>query len=173
MKRVLLDTNVYGEIILDRKTSMELLGLIPAAIIIYGSEVIRAELREVSKREKVEDRSKRMLLLNLYDDLTQKEDRTYRTTPSIEILSLQYFDDYSKNKGKKTYEEIRKDFIIIATASIHGLDIVASSDTKTMLSGEAKKAYETVNEKNQLRIPELLSYEKFKSLLRRFHDERA
>lgn len=173
MKRVLLDTNVYGVLILERKTAMELLGLIPAEIIIYGSEVIRAELREVSKREKVEDRSKRLLLLNLYDSLTQKEDRTYRTTPPIEILALQYFDDYFKNKGKKTYEEIRKDFLIIATASIHGLDIVASNDTKTMLSGEAKKAYENVNEKNQLHIPELLNYEEFKSMLRRFHDERA
>ena len=173
MKRVLLDTNVYGKLILDKAVAKDLLDLIPASLLIYGSEVVRAELRDVSKKEKVEDKSKRMLLLNLYDTLTQEEDRTYRTTPFIEILALQYFDEYSKLEGKNGYEELRKDFVIIATASIHGLDVVVSNDTKTMLSDEAKKAYENVNDKNQLRTPQLLGYEELKGLLRRLKDERA
>ena len=173
MKRVLLDTNVYGKLILDKAVAKDLLDLIPASLLIYGSEVVRAELRNVSKKEKVEDKSKRMLLLNLYDTLTQEEDRTYRTTSFIELLALQYFDEYSKLKGKKGYEELRKDFVIIATASIHGLDVVVSNDTKTMLSDEAKTAYENVNEKNQLRTPQLLVYEELKVLLMRLKDERA
>ena len=173
MKGVLLDTNVYGQLILDKAVAKDMLDLMPSLLLIYGSEVVRAELRDVSKKEKVEDKSKRMLLLNLYDALTQEEDRTYRTTPFIEILSLQYFDEYSKLEGKKGYEELRKDFVIIATASIHGLDVVVSSDTKTMLSDEAKEAYENVNDKNQLRTPQLLVYEELKGLLRRLKDERA
>ena len=170
---MLLDTNVYGQLILDKAVAKDMLDLMPSLLLIYGSEVVRAELRDVSKKEKVEDKSKRMLLLNLYDALTQEEDRTYRTTPFIEILSLQYFDEYSKLEGKKGYEELRKDFVIIATASIHGLDVVVSSDTKTMLSDEAKEAYENVNDKNQLRTPQLLVYEELKGLLRRLKDERS
>ncbi len=173
MKRVLLDTNVYGHLIMDTEVAKDLLDLMPAQLLIYGSEVVRVELRDVSKKEKVEDKSKRMLLLNLYDALTQKEGRTYRTTPFIEILALQYFDEYSKLEGKKGYEELRKDFIIIATASIHGLDVVVSSDTKTMLSGHAKAAYENVNHRNQLRTPKLLSYEELKNMSWRLKDERA
>lgn len=173
MKRVLLDTNVYGQLILDKVVAKGLLDLIPVPLLIYGSEVVRAELRDVSKKEKVEDKSKRMLLLNLYDTLTQEEGRTYKTTPFIEILALQYFDEYSRLEGKKGYEELRKDFVIIATASIHGLDVVVSSDTKTMLSDEAKEAYVNVNDKNQLRTPQLLGYEELKGIIRRLRDERA
>ena len=173
MKRVLLDTNIYGELVLDKPTVSMLLDLVPAELLIYGSEVSRAELREVSKHERLEGKSMRMLLLNLYDLLTQKDKRTYRTTPFIEILSLQYFDEYSRLGGKRTYEEIRKDFLIVSTASIHGLDVVVSGDTKTMLGNEAKRAYENVNRKNQLRSPQMMSYQEFKNALRRFHDETA
>ena len=42
-----------------------------------------------------------------------------------------------------------------------------------MLNDEAKKAYENVNEKNQLRTPQLLVYEELKGLLMRLKDERA
>ena len=173
MIRILLDTNVYGELILDKAVIENFLSLIPSPLLIYGSEIVRAELRDVSKKEKVEDKSKRILLLNLYDALTQEEGRTYRTTPFIEILALQYFDEYSKLRGLRGYEELRKDFVIIATASIHGLDVVVSNDTKTMLSKEAKEAYESTNDKNQLRTPQLLCYEELKSMIRRLKDERA
>ncbi|MAG15872.1 hypothetical protein CMO88_02320 [Candidatus Woesearchaeota archaeon] len=171
MKRVLIDTNVYGELILDEVATNMLVDLIPSELIIYGSEINRTELRDVAKQAKLDHRSKRISLLNLYDFLTQKEKRTYRTTPFIELLSLKYFEEYTRLKGKKGYELLRKDFIIVATATIHNMDLVVSKDTKTMLSKEAKKAYENLNQRNQLRIPELLDYADFKKELERLYNE--
>ena len=172
MKRVLLDTNVYGELILDKETSGLLLNLVPVELIVYGSEVNRKELRGVPEEERTEDwsgkdRSKRLLLLNLYDLLTQNDERTYRTTPFVEILSLQYFDEYTRLGGKRGYEELRRDFVIVAASSIHNLDLIVSKDTKTMLSKEARKSYENVNSRNQLRTPQLFDYQEFKSLVRK------
>lgn len=171
MKRMLLDTNVYAELIMDEEVQRELLQLVPVRILIYGSEVNRTELRDVPKEIQLQDKSKRMMLLQMYDLLTQKEKRTYRTTPFIELLSLKYFEEYVRQKGKKGYEELRKDFIIVATATIHGLDIIVSQDKKTMLSSEAQKAYETVNQQNQLRTPQMLDYPEFKKLIKRMSYE--
>lgn len=171
MKRVLLDTNIYAVLLEDKMTADALLGLIPSEIIVYGSEVNRAELRDIETPFKVGEKSLRMVLLNLYDLLTQKENRTYRTTPFVEFLALQYFEEYVRLKGKKGYEELRKDFVIVATASIHALDLIVSQDVKTMLGTEARKAYEAVNTLNQLRTPALMLFQDFKKLLEELKNE--
>ncbi|MBI2550028.1 PIN domain-containing protein [Candidatus Woesearchaeota archaeon] len=167
MMRVLLDTNVYAKLVLDEEVQMELLGRIPSQIMVYGSEVNRHELRDLPKGLQLYDRNERILLLRVYDLLTQKEKRTYRTTPFVEMLALKYFEEYVRLKGNKGYEELRKDFVIVATASLHNLDIIVSEDKKTMFSAEARKAYEAVNQNNQIRTPQMIGYAEFKQMLRR------
>ncbi len=162
---MLLDTNAYSELILDKQALALLLELIPSCVIVYGAEIIRAELRGVPRRELLEQRNKRILLLNLYDLVTQKDKRTYLTTPSIEALALQYFDEYKRLRGKLSFEELRKDFVIVATASIHGIDVIVSEDAKTMFSKEAVRAYQLVNVKTQLRTPFFHSLAAFRAFL--------
>jgi hypothetical protein len=43
----------------------------------------------------------------------------------LSVLALHYFDEYSRLGGGKSYEEVRKDFLIVAVASIHVLDAIA------------------------------------------------
>ncbi|MBI2971452.1 MAG: hypothetical protein HYY37_03490 [Candidatus Aenigmarchaeota archaeon] len=55
MKRVLLDTSVYGELItgaLARDTSAK---LVPGHYVIYGTKTIRNELRDVAKEARTND----------------------------------------------------------------------------------------------------------------------
>lgn len=48
--------------------------------------------------------------------------------------------------------------MIVACASFHGLDIVFSSDNRTMKGKRAIKAYNYVNMKELLRTPNFLDY---------------
>ena len=59
MKRILLDTNIYGTIVEDQTVLLELPSLIPTAFVVYGMPLIRKELRQISTKVTVEGRSKR------------------------------------------------------------------------------------------------------------------
>lgn len=73
--RILLDTNIYGEIILRQEEEEVFKGIIGKALVIYGADVIRKELRDTSTKKailtKEKSRSLRMLLLQLYDSLVR------------------------------------------------------------------------------------------------------
>ncbi|GAH41247.1 unnamed protein product [marine sediment metagenome] len=59
--------------------------------------------------------------------------------------------------------------MIVACAGFHGLDIVYSSDNKTLLGKAALKSYNHINIKENIRTPQFLKYEdllkKFRGLL--------
>ena len=102
----------------------------------------------------------------MYDKITESHFLSTRLK-----LQIKYCNHY-KNLGGGVYgwdTNIRVDFMIIACASFHGLDIVYSCDNKTMLNKKAKKAYEHINIKENLRSPYFLKYEdllkKFRNLL--------
>ena len=71
MKRVIMDTNVYGLIVvdLDRNKVKEALkkGL---RVIVYGMPLIRKELRDTPKNIRAEGANLRNYLLSLYDEVT-------------------------------------------------------------------------------------------------------
>lgn len=167
MKRILLDTSVYGELAEDKDTANSLAKLVPNIFIIYGNKVIRNELRETPKNKKYKDRSMRILLLNIFDSLTR--DHNLKHNKLIDTLSKDYFIEYKKQGGSLSNEAMRKDLIIIATVTIYKLEVIISSDERSMLSNKALRAYRKVNKEYGLTDPIFKNYKKFKHEVRRLY----
>lgn len=163
MKRVILDTNIYGKIV-ERKEEEEMQKEIEKRkdIIIYGFDVVRKELRDLSGKTLMGRKKLRILLLTLYDRLVKA--RIYFTTSLVKQLAEDYYSTYRQIGGHKSKDKIFNDFLIVACASLHELDIVVSDDNKSMLSDEAVSAYKIVNNLRKYRIPEFIGYEKFRRL---------
>jgi len=160
MKRVILDTNIYGTIVLDKDRNLLKDTIIKSReVVVYGFSLIRKELRDTPRSIRIEGINLRNYLLNIYDEITKN--RTLSNTREIEDVAKAYFIAYKELGGLKR-KEIITDFMIIATGSVHELDIVVSQDNRTMLSDKAIKAYAIVNKIKSLRLPRLLNYEKFK-----------
>ena len=71
MKRLLLDTNIYGELIFD-SDFIKLKTAISKKYVVHGFKVVRDELRDLPKEIKVEGKNLRIGLLHIYDELTKK-----------------------------------------------------------------------------------------------------
>ena len=166
MKRILLDTNVYGRLLEDKSFLRDFIMLVPCSFIVYGSSLVRKELRDLSANAKIEGKNKRILLLTIYDSLIRKENHSLHVTDVIILIAHKYFEEYKKNEGNLSLHEMLPDFTLIALASVHALDLVVSDDTRTMVSESAKKAYYTINQKYQFRTPSLYTYNKFKEYVK-------
>ncbi|MBI2137762.1 type II toxin-antitoxin system VapC family toxin [Candidatus Woesearchaeota archaeon] len=158
MKRVMLDTNIYGRIV-EEQTHPIILSK-EANVKVYGSVVIRKELRNAPKRIKIVhegvQRKIRIVLLSLYDSIVHE--RTLPVTQQTDDLAEQYFVAYKKFGGSEGYTSIFNDFILVATATLNTLDIVYSNDKRTMLSEQAITAYSLINEIHGLQTPHFQSY---------------
>ena len=165
MKNILLDTNIYGLIVVDYDRN-EVRNSIEnkKEVIIYGLSLIRKELRDTPKNIRLVGSSLRNSLLSIYDEITK--DHILKLTIDIEELADSYFNVYKEIGGYASKDDIIKDLIIIACASLNSLDIVVSNDNKTMLSEKAIKSYKIVNELKKIRIPRFLDYEEFKKEIR-------
>ncbi|MBI2076323.1 MAG: hypothetical protein HYT72_03700 [Candidatus Aenigmarchaeota archaeon] len=163
MKRVILDTNIYGRII-ERKEEEEIQNALRKRkdVIIYGFDVVRKELRGLSGESLIGRRKLRILLLTLYDTIARTH--IFLTTSLINQLAEDYYSTYRHVGGNKSKDKIFNDFLIIACASLHELDIVVSEDNKTMFSNEATSAYRIVNNLRKYRMPEFISYQNFRRL---------
>ncbi|MDD5163098.1 MAG: hypothetical protein PHD95_02705 [Candidatus ainarchaeum sp.] len=151
--RTMLDTNTY-EILYKKEFSKILHKIESGELIVYGCGVIRNELREIPKSVTVDGKNYRGLLLSIYDQLTK--DHTYPVESLAETLAEEYWKSYSGGVAKR---KIFPDFLIVAVATLHRLDIVVSEDDKTMKSKLAMQAYEKVNAKNCLETPKFISIE--------------
>ena len=164
MKRIIFDTSVYGELVIDHNSVSKIEKLIEAKkVLIYGNKVIRDELREVSAKSKLGRYSKRILLLSLYDKLVSGHE--IKIGDITKILSEKYYEEYKKLGGAEPFQDMEDDFVIIASASLKELDIVVSHDTKTMISGLAVSAYKKINLANGLRSPNFIPYAEYKKKL--------
>lgn len=165
MKRVILDTNIYGKIIEEMNLDLILENLSKSNIVIYGNDVIRKELRDTPKEKIMISQNKkvkiRIMLLNTYDFLVKEH--SLKTTESAMKLAETYYIAYKNLGGSRVIKEMANDFIIVATATLSNLSIVYSEDNKTMCSGEALKSYELVNRIKELKTPEFKSYEGFRN----------
>ena len=165
MKKVLLDTNVYEFILkyLKRKEVEQLTKI----FIVYGHEVVRKELRAIGKEKRipwgVTGRSLRVALLTLYDFMTEKHQ--YRLTRDAVVLAEKYYVAYRSFGGSKDQHELLNDLMIVACASLKGLDVVVSEDKKTMLAHEEQKAYELANSLENLRTPDFIGFEELQRKL--------
>lgn len=104
-------------------------------------------------------------MLGLYDRITGNHFLEH----SIRITSLarKYYDYYRKLGGVYGWDtSVRVDFMIVACASFHGLDIVYSADSKTLLGKHALKAYKHINLRENCRTPNFLEYEDLLGKLR-------
>ena len=163
MKRVILDTNIYGRMI-ERKEEEKVQRALEKRkdVIIYGFDVVRKELRDLSGQTLIGRKKLRILLLVLYDKLAKAH--IYFTTSLVTRLAEDYHFAYRQIGGNKPKDKIFNDFLIVACASVHELDIAVSDDNKSMLSNEAINAYKIINNMRKYRMPEFIGYEKFRRL---------
>ena len=167
MLRVIFDTNIYGHL-LKEPNSKEIEEKIKneKGFIVYGYALIRNEIRAIPKVTKLSKRA-RILLLNMYDRIT--EGHFLKDSINITELAKKYYNHYRNLGGIYNWDTgIRIDFMIVACASFHGIDIVYSYDNKTLLSKEALKAYKHINIKENRRTPYFLSYD---DLLLKFRNQ--
>ena len=161
MERAILDTNIYGLIVVDEDRDKIRYSIQKKeAIIVYGLPVIRKELRDTPKSIRIGGANLRIALLGLYDELTKN--RTLKFMSESEKLANNYLSIYKEIGGYASKVEIIKDLTIVACASLNSLDIVVSNDNKTMLSEVALKSYKIVNQLKKIRTPRFLNYEEFK-----------
>jgi predicted nucleic acid-binding protein len=150
-KRVLLDTNIYEFLL--RYDFHRVKSLVEGGrIVVYGCKVIRDELRDIPRTAKYDGKSFRNLLLGIYDILVKNH--SFPVENLIEVLAEEYWEEY---RGGAPKRKIMPDFLIVATATIHNLDIVVSGDDKTMKSRQSLAAYYRVNEKNALETPKFVT----------------
>ena len=165
MKRELLDSNIYGKIIEYKDVDFMLSNLPKSGIVVYGSEIIRKELRDTPKEKIMISENKkikiRLLLLSLYDFVVGNHQ--LKTTDAIKELADAYYIAYKKFGGLKERHEIINDFLIVSTATLNRLDVIYSADNKTMVGKDAVKSYDLVNSIKKLKKPKFKSYEEFKN----------
>lgn len=169
-KTYILDTNVYGELLIEPNSDMLVKKIkMNKSFFIYGVDLIERELSETPLHIKYKGRIAQKLLVELFESLS---DEILTLTPLAKYLADDYFKKYKelaksgKYKLKQKYDEksLKTDFQIIAIASISSVNIVVSSDKRTMLSQLASDVYAHINKINGLRTPELLEYKKFKEV---------
>ncbi len=163
MLRVLMDTNIYGKLI-EEKTFGELTTQIrdDPEFKIYGFSIIRKELRDTPKTAKLGKFSKRNLLLNLFDELT--DSKYLKDSLKIHKLAMKVYGVYRKFGGIRNWNKtnIDADFTIVACAMFYQLDVLVSDDVKTMLSKVALKSYRHISVKEALRLPVFYTYSDLK-----------
>ncbi len=172
---MLIDTSSYEEILASfSQEELKLLGE-RKAYAVEGFVVVRKELRDISKLKLLSVEGKgvklRLALLALYDHLTSG--RSYPLDEAMLRTAEEYFDAYVKEGGKRRFDELENDFEIVACASHKQVDIIVSEDRKTMVSEEALKAYETVNEKLSLRMPLFSEVALFKKGIKSAYKEKS
>ncbi len=155
--RAILDTNIYEA--LYRKDLWRVSSLIEShRLIVYGCKIVRDELRDIPKSLMVDGRNYRNLLLSVYDTVAK---RTLPVENLSEALAEEYWLAYEGGVPKR---KMVPDFLIVAIATIHNVDIVVSEDERTLKSGPARRAYEQVNQKKKLKTPGIITLEKLLSL---------
>ena len=171
-KTYILDTNVYGEILIE-KNSEEIIGKVnmDKSLFICGLNIIERELENTPIEIKYQDKLLKEAILSTYKLLI---DESIKLFPLAEHLSKEYFKKFNELRKsgkyykslepkikKYTEEDLKIDFEIIAIASLKNIDIVVSTDKRTMLSEIAKETYNNVNKINNLRTPNLIKYSEF------------
>jgi len=183
MKRILPDTNIYGLLArdLDRIKLVERL-VNDKIMIVYGNKTIRDELRDISKKIRFNGKSLRVDILNLYDQIVKE--RILKIDKSVIETADNYYKAYREFGGSKSKSNIIADFRIVACASVknrrflsmlrnakhfrhfYEMDIVVSSDEKSMLTENALRAYKLVNSIAKKRTPKFIDFIGFKNYLR-------
>lgn len=156
----MLDTNIYDALVLGKGTVFAKAVRHSDRVVVYGNKVIRGELRRMPRGIKWNGRNARNWLLNTYDFVVGRHN--LETGEVVNFLALKYWDEYN---GAQSFGKIISDFIIVACASIHSLDIVCSEDNRTMRTKGCLRIYRKVNRRDGLRIPRFIGFREFEKLV--------
>lgn len=159
--RVMLDTNVYSTLFEQGRTDEYRESALQSKVAYYGFSVIRKELRAIPKEIRVENQNFRSMLLDYYDMLVGSHE--YGIDKQIEKVAYGYAHEYS---GGISIKKMWNDFLIVACASTHGLDIIVSNDQHSMNSALAQEAYVNVNRSAGLSRPQFKTIHSFEKILR-------
>ncbi len=150
VEKAMVDTNVYQWLLEGKVGRLERL-IEEGKLVVFGCKIVRDELRNIPLDYTFEGKSLRNLLITTYDSLVGK--RSFPVGSEIEALAEEYYCEYGGNISKK---DILSDFKIVATATIHRLDIIISEDERTMKSNYALAAYTKVNSTKMYPTPKLI-----------------
>jgi len=169
MRRILLDTNIYG-LIVEKHEREEFKELINKTdIIVYGCSIVRKELRNVPKNVTILTpdglRKVRTLLLSLYDAIT-KEHEIIVDDNTIK-LAQKYLNEFTRITKQTNIVHLKIDFILVACATVHNLDLIVSDDHTTLLSPTALNAYQSINAEEGFKLPPIIKYDHLKKILKR------
>ena len=161
MLRVIFDTNIYGIIILENPEIVEKI-VRDTDLVVYNFKPIRRELRDIPKKERIKELSKRNFALQIYDQIT----KNHYLSESIKIdkLALKFYNRYRAEGGIRDWKttNIKIDFTIVACACLNSLDVIYSNDESTMISKPALKAYKHIAIKESLKVPNFWRYKDLK-----------
>ena len=164
MKRILIDTNIFGLIAGDKDRLKIVNAILKSNFIFYGTKLNRNELRAVPHNVIVDGRNLRVDLLTLFDAIVSKH--IYSITEEMKDIANNYYKAYVEFGGSKSKNDVINDFVIVACATVHNLDIVVSNDEKSMSTENALKSYRLVNSIIKKKTPNFIDYLKFKKILR-------
>lgn len=160
MLRIILDTNIYGRLIEEESIAnfIEKVGSMDN-VRIYGFKLIRKEIRNIPTSSQL-SRKARIALLEPYDNLTKG--KSLVETGVVTFLADKYQKKYQEFARKNDCDRnLYIDFLIVACASYYQLDIICSSDGKTLMNENAKRAYLSINGNENLKTPAFLTYNEF------------
>jgi|SRR3989344_2275007 len=157
--RVMFDTNIFGLLVADERF------LIPKIakavnVIVYGCKVVRDELRDTPRSQKIANKNLRIELLNTYDLLVGVHD--LQGGDLAQFLAEEYLKEY---QGGVPRRKIFADFQIVAIASLKRLPVVCTEDNRTMASKEAIRVFGKVNSRNNLEEVRFIGLTEFKRLI--------
>ncbi len=167
MLRVIFDTNIYGKLLKEKDSQkIEEQIIKDKEFIVYGYQPIRKEIRSIPRITKLSKKT-RILLLNMYDRVIGNH--FLKNSIKITNLAKKYYNYYRHLGGIYNWNtSVRVDFMIVACASFHGLEVIYSGDNKTLMGKMSIKAYNHINIKENLRTPYFLKYE---ILLKKFRNQ--
>ncbi|MEK6887601.1 MAG: hypothetical protein AABX14_01515 [Candidatus Aenigmatarchaeota archaeon] len=90
MKRVILDTSVYGKLSEDPEVTDIILQKLSKEFVIYGIDIIKNELRETPRHVFHGGKNLRNILLSLYRTFVRKSHHYLRFNKLIETLAKDY-----------------------------------------------------------------------------------
>lgn len=160
MKRIILDTNIYGELAIDKEIFRIIEDIKKRGDAIYGTKIIRKELRETSKKKVFEEKNLRITMLTIYDQIVKEHNLDI--TWDIRKLTNEYGLTYKNLGGGSGADKIENDFLIVACAALNNLDVVVSDDCHSLCSEKAIRAYKIVNDLKKIRNPQFLNYSDFR-----------
>ncbi len=163
MKRLLLDTNIYGLMSTDPQFHLLHTAILDKReqFFIYGFSVVRKELKD-APRKTTSGKNIQAPLLHAYDRVITKE---YPLTDLYRELAEEYYLVYHALGGNHTKEKLFSDFLIVACASVKEIALVVSEDNATLRNENALKAYGEVNTRRHIHLPTLIGYQEFKELI--------